>query len=98
VLLSVTETAASTRVYGEVLTGAINDSNTVFTTASDFTPGSEAVYFNGVRQREGAGNDYVRSESGGAGTGYDTITFAVAPRDRPGSRPDDVVTIDYDPV
>lgn len=96
--VSQTATASGTRVYGEDLAGLINDVNTVFTTAVDFVAGSEAVYFNGVRQREGVGNDYVRSESGGVGTGFDTITFAAAPRNRPGSKPDDTVTIDYDPV
>lgn len=87
-----------TRVYNEVLAGPINGTNTVFTTSAEFTPGSEAVYFNGVRQTAGAGNDYTISESGGAGTGYDTIIFDVAPRARGGSKPDDRVSIDYTPA
>ena len=95
-LLSVSQ-STSARVHGETPTGLINDANTSFTTAVDFIDGSESVYFNGVRQTEGVGCDYVRSESGGAGTGYDTITFAVAPRSRPGAKPDDSITIDYDP-
>lgn len=33
------------------------------------------VYRNGLRMRLGSSNDYVVSESGGMGTGYDTITF-----------------------
>lgn len=33
------------------------------------------VYRNGVRLRLGADNDYTVSECGGAGTGYDIITF-----------------------
>lgn len=33
------------------------------------------VYRNGVRQNFGADSDYTVSESGGVGTGYDTITF-----------------------
>jgi hypothetical protein len=33
------------------------------------------VYRNGLRQNFGAGSDYTVSESGGVGTGYDTITF-----------------------
>jgi hypothetical protein len=99
VLLTVSQQAgAGTRVYNEVLTGVIKSINTIFTTVQKFTGGSEAVYFNGVRQREGASNDYVRTESGGVGTGFDTITFSVAPRSRPGAKPDDTVTIDYDPV
>lgn len=96
-LLSASQTA-SNRVYNEALAGTINNANTVFTTSVDFQPGSEAVYFNGNRQQEGASSDYVRSESGGVGTGHDTITFAVAPRFRTGSKTDDSVTIDYDPI
>lgn len=83
------------RVFGEVPTGLINGVNVVFTTSSSFVPGSESVYFNGVLQFEGVGDDYVRSESGGPGTGYDTITLAVAPRSRPGPKSDDRVSIDY---
>jgi len=89
---------SGTRVFNEVLAGTINDVNTVFTTAVDFVVGSQSVFFNGVRQQPGASNDYVASESGGAGTGYDTITLSVAPRSRAGSKPDDRVTIDYEPV
>lgn len=33
------------------------------------------VYRNGRRMTIGASNDYTVSESGGVGTGYDTITF-----------------------
>ncbi|MGD9728058.1 MAG: hypothetical protein AB7L09_00150 [Nitrospira sp.] len=88
----------STRTFNEVLAGTINGTNTVFTTAVDFIAGSEAVFFNGVRQHPGVGNDYTISESGGVGTGFDTITFAVAPRARPGAKPDDRVTVDYEPA
>ena len=87
---------AATRVYGETPAGLVNGANTVFTTSSDFQPGTEIVYFNGLRQTEGVGCDYVRSESGGVGTGYDTLTFAVAPRARLGGKPDDKITVDYD--
>jgi hypothetical protein len=63
------------------LVGLKNGSNTVFTTPDKFvrSPFEEVVYYNGVLQEEGAGNDYIVSESGGAGTGYDTITFSIAP-------------------
>lgn len=84
------------RTFNEVLTGLINGINTVFTTAVDFVAGTEAVFFNGVRQSPGASNDYVISESGGGGTGFDTITVSDAPRGRPGPRTDDRLTIDYD--
>ena len=63
--------------------GTINGVNTVFAAPDNFTHDgitNEAVYLRGKRVREGAGNDYVASESGGAGTGYDTITFSVAPK------------------
>ena len=85
-----------TRVFNEVLTGVINGINTVFTTSVDFVANSEAAFFNGVRQHPGASNDYTISESGGVGTGFDTITFAIAPRARPGVKPDDRVTVDYE--
>lgn len=35
------------------------------------------VYRNGQRLRFGASEDYTVSESGGPGTGYDTVTFSV---------------------
>ena len=89
---------ASTRTFNEVLAGTINGINKVFTTAVDFVAGSQSVFFNGVRQHPGASNDYTISESGGVGTGYDTVTFDVAPRARPGAKPDDRVTIDYEPA
>lgn len=96
-LLSVDATTG-TRVRDETPTGLINGVNTVYTTAADFVSGSETVYFNGLRQTEGVGCDYVRSESGGVGTGFDTITLAVAPRSRSGGKPDDKIRIDYDPA
>ncbi len=89
---STTGGSPSTRVYNEVLTGTINGANTSFTTGVDYTAGNEAVFYNGLRQREGASCDYTRAESGGAGTGFDTIVFAVAPRTG------DNLLIDYDPA
>jgi len=89
---------SGTRVFNEVLAGTINGINKVFTVAVDFVAGSQSVFFNGVRQHPGASNDYTISESGGVGTGYDTVTFDIAPRARPGAKPDDRVTIDYEPV
>jgi hypothetical protein len=69
--------------FREALIGVKDHSNQVFTTSQKFTRAAgyeEWAYFNGVLQEFGAGNDYVASESGGIGTGYDTITFSVAPR------------------
>lgn len=65
------------------MAGAIDGANTVFLTASDFRVSDGAgpvVYYNGQRLHLGAGHDYVVSESGGVGTGYDTVTLAFAPR------------------
>jgi hypothetical protein len=62
--------------------GVVGGGNTVFTTPDKFVhdgTANEAVYLRGKRVLEGLGNDYVASESGGVGTGYDTVTFAVAP-------------------
>jgi len=87
---------SGSRTFNEVLTGAINGINTVFTTVVDFVAGTEAVFFDGVRQHPGASNDYTVSESGGVGTGFDTITLSIAPRNRPGPRTDDRVTVDYE--
>lgn len=81
------------QVAGETPGGLINNSNTVFTTANDFQAGSEKVFYNGERLREGAGNDYTISESGGSGTGFDTITLAFAPKAAPGNP--DVLLVDY---
>jgi hypothetical protein len=55
----------------------------VFTVPLNFRHGgvdTEILSYNGQRLIEGAGNDYVASESGGIGTGYDTITLEFTPR------------------
>jgi len=68
--------------YREKLIGTKNGVNVVFTTSQKFTRATgkeEWVYHNGVFQEFGVGNDYVASESGGVGTGFDTITMSVAP-------------------
>jgi hypothetical protein len=80
----------------EALIGIINGINTVFYSAQyidrSVTGKEEWVLYNGQWFREGASNDYVVSESGGVGTGYDTITFAFPPR------VGDVLEIVYIPV
>lgn len=38
------------------------------------------IYLNGQRQVVGGTEDYTLSESGGAGTGFDTISFTYTPR------------------
>ncbi len=78
-------------VCNEVPSGVKNYSNQVFTTANFFEPASLKVYVNGVRKSNvGGACDYAVSESGGLGTGYDTITFDLL---RP--RSDDHVLVDY---
>jgi hypothetical protein len=64
------------------LLGTKNHVNLAFTAPDKFLPTTLSVYFNGQRMRRGIGEDYVVSESGGPGTGYDTITLldaALAP-------------------
>ena len=65
------------------LVGDIDGSNTVYTSALKFMHDGvrdEVLCYNGVEQDEGVGDDYVASESGGPGTGFDTITMSFAPR------------------
>lgn len=65
------------------LLGAQNGVNLVFTTPQKFLHISpyflERVYVNGQRMKEGPTFDYVASESGGPGAGFDTITFIFPP-------------------
>lgn len=72
---------AGTRFFQQPLTPTGDPK--VFTTALNFKHGgvdTEAVHYNGQRFLSGSGNDYVASESGGVGTGYDTITLEFIPR------------------
>jgi hypothetical protein len=67
---------------GVPLVGIIDGVNVVFATVEPFVnvpPRTIALYLNGVRLSESAG-DYASSESGGPGTGYDTVTLIEAPR------------------
>ncbi len=57
------------------LLGTKDAVNKTFTTPEFFDDDSIQVYFNGVRQEKGSGSDYTTSESGGVGTGFDTIVF-----------------------
>jgi hypothetical protein len=65
------------RRTGIALIGLINGSNQVFTTPTYFLHEvggrSIQVYYNGQRLYDP--DDYVCSESGGVGTGYDTVTL-----------------------
>lgn len=80
---------AGARIWNEVPAGAIP--GTVFVTVQKYVPGDEHVFLNGVLQRAGLGSDYVRSESGGIGSGYDTFTFTYS------TKSGDQVTVDYNP-
>lgn len=73
--------ASTNRWIDQSLIGAQNSINTVFTTAVPFVRDAttrEVFYVNGIRQREGAGHDYVATESV-PGAGYDTITMGYPP-------------------
>ena len=63
------------RKYDVELVGVKDGVNVTFTTPDLFDPDTLLVYVNGVRQQVGAGCDFEVSESGGIGTGYDTITL-----------------------
>ena len=63
---------AGTQYYGIELIGPKNGTNVTFTTPDKFLPDTIEVYRNGDRQDDG---DYSLSESGGPGTGYNTVTF-----------------------
>lgn len=74
--------AASNFRYGVELNGLKNGFNTQFMTPEAFVLGTIRVERNGQRLFVGASNDYTVSESGGVGTGYDTINFnGPAPKD-----------------
>ena len=69
--------------FGIPLTGAYNGVNRDFTIPELILSDASAslrVYLNGQRLLHGVGNDYVVTESGGAGTGYDTVIVAVPPQ------------------
>lgn len=73
------------------LVGVKNGINTIFTIPSGYFLYDDTykalVYLNGVRQK--LTNNFLISESGGPGTGYDTIIFLEAPES------DDELIIDY---
>jgi len=72
--------------------GTIDGINAVFTTPENFVqvdPLIIRVYRNG--QRQTLGGDYDVSESGGPGTGYDTITFL----GKAVPKKEDILRLDY---
>lgn len=70
-------------VRNETPTGSINGSNTAFTIATAFTPGSLQVYLNGQRLKSGSGNDYQE------GSNLTSFTMEYAPATG------DVLLVDY---
>lgn len=80
------------RHAGVGLVGAINGANTTFTTPQPFLNTGQdtaAVFYNGQRLHEGVGDDYTLAESGGPGTGWDTVNLLFTPK------PGDRLTADY---
>lgn len=77
-----------------ILIGNVDGVNTIFMTPTTFLYEGDykiIVYKNGVKQLYV--DDYFISESGGVGTGYDTVILSVAPTLIPS--PADVITADY---
>ena len=82
------------------LAGIINSSNKSYALPGGekavnlSASGSASIeaFYNGKRLEHGAANDFIESESGGVGTGIDTITFVAA---RPPPRPGDKVTANW---
>lgn len=77
-------------VQDGTLTGTQNGINTTFYTTTKFKHTSEfkeVIFVNGLRNH--TPEDYFVAESGGLGTGYDTVVFVLAPIAQ------DVITIDY---
>jgi hypothetical protein len=68
--------SSGSRVYQQLLISTIDPK--VFISPMLFVHGvsdTEVVEYNGQRLLAGVGNDYTVSESGGPGSGYDTITL-----------------------
>lgn len=70
---------------GVPLLGAVNGVNSTFTTPEPFLRLSLygetiSVLYNGQRLYEGALADYTLAESGGVGSGFDTVLLSFAPR------------------
>ncbi len=71
------------RKYNQLLTGTINDVNTVFTTPDNFIAGSTRIVSNQLTLALGV--DYTE-------TGTNEITFTAAPTTTPAP---DIIRIDY---
>lgn len=65
--------------YGVEPVGARNGVNHSYVVPEYFVAEALRVYLNGQRLYAGTGNDFEMLESGGVGSGYDTIVMAIAP-------------------
>ncbi|RYF12259.1 MAG: hypothetical protein EOO40_01680 [Deltaproteobacteria bacterium] len=86
--------AIKNAVYGQSLLGVRNGVNLNFATQVPFMPSTLRLFYNGVRQRIGTGNDFIVSQ-GNATVGYAQVTLLarqVAPRAA------DSLTADYIPA
>ena len=61
------------RVWNVELLGLKDGINRAFTTPADFLPNTQSIWHNGRKLHPAL--DYLISESGGPGTGYDTVTM-----------------------
>lgn len=78
------------------LIGPVDNVNTTFLTPNIFIVNVNydiVVYKNGVKQV--LGDDYIISEGGGPGTGYNMVIFTVPPIASDPGGPADVMTADY---
>jgi hypothetical protein len=73
--------------YGVGLSGPIDGVNQTYTAPDKFNASAHAVYYNGQRLYPTV--DYSIVESGGPGSGYDTINVMVVPREG------DYLIVDY---
>ena len=81
ILQSVASSVSTSRTRIE-FTQTPNGVITSFTTVSDFftlAPREEWVLYNGKIMQEGPISDYEVAESGGPGTGFDTVNFNFTP-------------------
>ena len=62
-----------------LLAGPKDGVNLTYMTTDKFIESSIKVFRNGVRQRRDAPCDYIATESGGPGAGFDTVIFADYP-------------------
>jgi hypothetical protein len=89
------ENLAVLRMEDIQLIGAVDDANTIFTIPTgkfiQNTLYRIIVYKNGVKQLYL--DDYFIAESGGPGTGFDTVILSIVPTTIP--PPPDVITADY---